>query len=563
MSYIDNIDQNIDDLDEPVGAIIRTLDKRRKIVYGETIIFRAEFRDELGDLYDPVEVGFDLYRSALRPMTKQFSFLAEEITRTSQGIFQISISIPEYLVPSMYTARWQTEHNGDTVYGLEQFFVVDPPVDNQDRLDPPRISGVIRESLNYDNMGEGTTDTICLIGHVDGLSVNDPYQVADLQEAVDLLQANAESPLLRALLEAYGSGCRDIWLVAAAPMREYVALHSDRFEERDEWGGRNFYERYAQRLSETYKIVRQYDTFDVIISLEAPFHDAGGVDFFTPLVHLCYNIFILTGSPPIGVIGTRYDSITQEDIDALASDARITSLHEDPIYSSAAKMVLVAFGEAFIRSPFIDRMHPGSVDVAAASYLCANALVRGLSYTPLQNVLTIKGLDLEKDQIKQLSNARLNPVVRTSEGKRGVPFQVVLATDNTMAPEGSDYWSVVQMRLVSRVIKDIKQLGGSYIGTIQYPQFVNALKVYFKHLQDMDYLRDYTFSVERDQNDRGRVIVDVVLYPRFGINDIRFNVEVGPETPVSMTTAYELIDVADPVTTGLDVDLPDNIVIIG
>ena len=79
-------------------------------------------------------------------------------------------------------------------------------------------------------MGFGDTARILLIGHADGLGVNDPYQVNDMQEAINLLRADSTSPLLRGLLEVYNAGARDIWLVAAAPMEEYVSNIDERLD---------------------------------------------------------------------------------------------------------------------------------------------------------------------------------------------------------------------------------------------------------------------------------------------------------------------------------------------
>lgn len=60
--------------------------------------------------------------------------------------------------------------------------------------------------------------------------MNDPYQVNDMQEAINLLRADSTSPLLRGLLEVYNAGARDIWLVAAAPMEEYVSNIDERLD---------------------------------------------------------------------------------------------------------------------------------------------------------------------------------------------------------------------------------------------------------------------------------------------------------------------------------------------
>lgn len=560
MSYLDTINQNVDPIEEPSGKTGSAFYQNREVEYGSSIEFWVRFRDENEDLYDPAEVEFDIYKNPLNPMTKRFALSASEITNDSTGVYKIEISIPEYLVPGMYTARWIIDDDGDDLYVYEQFYVIDPPVAARDQLDPPTIRGKIQEAVDYFDLGKGLTDAICLIGHVDGLTVNDPYFVNDLQKAIDLMQADTDSPVVRAMLEAYSAGCRDIWVVAAAPMREYVDSLEDRAEEKVEWGNRNFYERYAQRLLETYRILKTYDNFDLIVPLEAPFYDSLDVDFFTPLADLCLSLFYNTGVPPVGIIGSRFDALSQDDIDLMLEDERIPNLHTDESLIQAGKMVLVALGEGIIQNKFLNLTYKSSLNVSIAAYMASSNLLRGVMYSKLPNVLNLSGLDLRKSQVEELANKRINPAIRTAKGKRGRAFEIVMATDHTMAPEGSDYWSVIQMRIVSRIIRDLRSIGAQYIGSIDLPMLTNAVKEYFYSLRDQDYLRDYSFTVKKDENTLGNVIIEVILYPRLGVNDITFSVNVGPESPVSMVSPYS--DFSPISLDDMSIELPDEIVVV-
>jgi hypothetical protein len=127
-----------------------------------------------------------------------------------------------------------------------------------------------------------------------------------------------------------------------------------------------------------------------------------------------------------------------------------------------------------------------------------------------------------------------------SGSDRGAGFNTVLATDITQAPPGSDYWSVVQMRLVARIIRDMRVLGNFAVGTTHYTMLQEKIKTYFRGLQQRDYLKDYTFDLQRDPLDPGRLTLDIVLWPRLGLNDIRFKVFVGPERPLSTIPQYTL-----------------------
>lgn len=509
----------------------------REVVYGDQIIFDVWIRDANEDLADPVELYFQVFRSQMRPAFERLDI--DDIEQVDTGQYRVAFDVPEYLVPGQYIAQWEFTDDENYSYARETFFVIDPPVSAMDLLDPPRTVGSIIEDKTYLDMGRGDTDTLVLIGHADGLTLNDPYHVGDMQEAINVLQADLDSPLLRALLEAYNGGARDIYLVAAAPMREYITTLPTRFDENEAWGGATFYERYAARLEYTYQILREYDTFDVIVPLEAPFYDAGGVDFYTPLVQLCADILTNTSNPPVGVIGTRYDTITDEQITENTEDPRLTAIHEDAALSAGGKMVIAAFGEVIVQQPFLPNVISGSANVAVGTYLASSSLSRGVSYSLLPNLQNIKGTHFTQDQITRLANARLNPVIKNSRGKRGAPFNVCLATDATQAPEGSDYWSVVQMRLVARVVRDVRNLGKQFIGTTEYALLKERVKIYFATLQRADYVRDYTFNIQHVAV-TGQVTIDIILWPRLGINDIRFAVRVGPNAQSTAITQYNL-----------------------
>lgn len=516
----------------------RTEDKNRELVYGNEITFGILIFNEDQEAIDPTTLTFVLYRKPIEPLTRLYDI--SDIEHVSTGLYRVTLNIPPYIVPGMYTAAWEFGDGSETGFVYEQLYVIDPPLKDIDRYDPPRLVGNITEALQFDDMGLGNTDAILLVGHADGLTINDPFPVRDMQEAIDMLQADLSSPLLRALLEAYDTGCRDIHILATAPMREYADLVIDRSEVKPEWGNRNFYERYAQRLEETYRILASCDEYDIVVPLEAPFIDALGVDFFSPLVKLCADILTITNKPVLGIMGTRWDAITNEQIEDAINDERLAAIHEDSYLTEGAKMVLIVFGEGVIKLPFLSEVIYGSGSIAAAAYLSASSLQRGLTYTKVKNMTTLKGNDLSKDQVTRLARARINPLIRTALGKRGAPNNVVFATDHTQAPPGSDYWSVVQMRLVTRVIRDIRNMSIDAIGTTGYALLKERIKTYFAELQRTNYIRQYSFDIQRSSTDYGTIAIDIILWPRLGVNDIKFKVHVGPQTPGNAISEYQL-----------------------
>ena len=494
----------------------------RQVVLGQEIQFEHSFSDTEGDYFDPSDVTLKIVKNASQLVAGPYVYSEGQIFRASEGAYYHTFEVPYFTTPGNFTARWE----GDDHVGLEDFQVIDPPLEPGTLIDPPSIKGNIRVSALYQRMGTGETDRLFLVGHASGLEINEPYQVNNIQEAVNIIGGNSESPMVRALLEAYNTGARDIWLLAAAPENEYVPFDfndvENRFTPRPEWGGLNFYERYAERLETTYAQLVQYDYPEIVVPIEAPFYDTRGVDFLTPLVNHCLESFENVSAPRIGIIGTRIVGRTSEDIDIMASDSRLGN------FDVAGKFCLVAVGEGVFNLPQMPFSHTSPVAVAAAATLARSSLAQGLTYQLLNTVVSVYGPEFTDAEIKTLAQARLNPIVRKQRGKRGFAYNSVLACDNTLTPEGSDYWSVVQMRLVSKVIQDIRTLGMRAMGTIDFVQFKSAVGDYLQGLLHSDVIRDYNLLIERDPFVQNKATVDVNLKPYFGVRELLFQVEVGP-----------------------------------
>lgn len=375
----------------------------------------------------------------------------------------------------------------------------------------PSLTATMRESPLYRTMGVGFTDRIFLIGHADGLPLNSPYPVSSMKEAVNILGADTTSPLLRGLFEVYFAGGRDIWIVAAAPMSE----HEEDISLREEV----HYETYYNRLEATYAVLKDYGQAQITVPLEAPFNT--NIDFLGQLTNHVWQSSEQWGTINLGFIGTR-GVITQPMIDAMTNDGRLSRL------GPAGKMVSVFVGDVVYNIPELELSHSTSCVAAAAAEFATLPLNRGLTYRKLRVVAGPIGPDLTKEQIEQLSLAKLNPVVRTTAGKRGAPFEAVLATDNTLGEEGSDYWSLAQVKLVSGVADQIRAIGNRHLGGIAFSIFRSDVLSYLSGLQSDDMIRGYSADIFRHPTDRTRVIVNLALTPYFGIRTIYAQVEVGP-----------------------------------
>lgn len=412
----------------------------------------------------------------------------------------------------------------------------------------PTLTGTMRESPEYNVLGVGLTDRIFLLGHAD-LPLNDPYQILSVQDAVNKLGVEAvgttfgdtfgdtfesafgedtfpqnafgvsDCPLLRATLEAYYAGARDIWLVAVAPMSEYEPDIAKRLTSKEALGNKTFYEKYQERLTATYSLLESWDDPQIVVPVEASFYNTGVADFFTPLATHCSLAFETTGVIRIGILGTR-GVIDQTAVNALVADTRSNTLD--------GKFTMVVVGDGTINLKEMPTAYSTSVATVAAGTLATLSLDRGLTSRLLPNVLGPSQGDFTKAQLVSLTEKKFNPILRTSKGRRGVLFQTMLLTDNTMGQTGTDFWSMLQMRLVAKTADRIRALGNRSLGTIGFAQFKQDVEKYLLALVIQDSIRNYDLLIYRDSTDLTRAYVDYTLQPYFGLREISLTVEVGP-----------------------------------
>lgn len=557
----------------------------REVLQGDSILFSKTFYDEDDVAYDPDDVTLKIVRSGTQIVYGPFVYSEDEVFSSSTGSYYRDVEISQYLTPGLYAARWEannfyggfpTEYPWDVTPELDEdyvgaayfeyFSVIEERPDPLENVDPPTRYGIIRESALYQVMGMGLTDRVFLIGHADNLALNSPYEVVDMQEAINVLGADSDSPLLRGLLEAYNAGARDIWLVAAAPMSEYLAFDlsfpTSRLEARTEWDGLNFYERYHERLDATYEYLLEWDLIDIMVPIEAAVainglgYDFGTEDdgsdmsvqlkFLTQANRNVYNRFLNTASPSIFMIGTRLGFWSPSDI-AAATEAFPYTTEEEmaEIFNSvnryygsgwqdnfsngaAGKFGFIAWGEGTFQLPQMPVSYIASPVCAAAGLLASQRMDRGLTYKKIPHMISPVGRHLTDDEIRSLSRSRFNPLVRTIRGKRGSPFECVLATDNTTAITGSDYWSVTQLRLVMQIIQNLRTLGNRSLGTIGYGEFQRSCEDYMASLTLSNVVKGYTLNIYRDIDINRTVLIDVAVTPYVGLREIFFTVEVGP-----------------------------------
>lgn len=380
----------------------------------------------------------------------------------------------------------------------------------------PSVFGIMRESPKFQQFGVGLTDRIFLLGHNDGLTLNDPYQVVSMDEAIQQLGAeDTDSPLLRALFEAYYSGAKDIWLVATAPMEEY---ESDITERDEAW-----YQNYYNRLEVSYDFLKTWGEPHIIVPIEAVYYNSYGVDFLSQLANHCNESFEITGFIRLGILGTRIERIDSSILETMLEDMRPTTL------GANGKFVLVVVGEGVFTFRNFQTAFTAPLATCLAAEIAQLPLHRGAVNIKFRAASNMTTPEVRQSVFSAIAEAKLNPAIRNTLGQRGQPYNIVLATDNTVGTTGTDWWNLSHIRLATHVIEGVKMIGNRHIGTVQFGTFKREVGDYLRGIVSAGHMKDCNYDIRRDRADKFKVLVDIVLYPWGELRQISFVVEVGPE----------------------------------
>ncbi len=447
--------------------------------------------------------------------------------------------MPTYSDPAITYSDSSVPYGGVSVYSSTKLLSI------------PTLIGEMNESPDYQILGAGTTDRIFLLGHCDGPETNSPFQVIDIQEAVNAMRADINSPLMKSMLQTYKSGARVIWVMRVAPMVEYVSdqderllpsssvagkivtdllaqdasyvYPSDLYTE-SQWNSFSFYRRYRIRLEAAYSTLLEYDMPQIVIPIEAAFYYTGDVDFVTQLSEHCQAAFENTGAVRLGILGSKLSKLTSfssDDYTSLTNDSRFTN------QGSGGKFVSLFLGECVFNFKDNITTYCGSPVHILAGLMSQSTINQGVVYRKLPNAIDMFGPDLDPVKVEELAQIGINCLVRTTVGRRGKLFEVVAATDNTLSQSGSDYWAVGHMRIIMLVVERLRSLGQRYLGSIGYNSFKQDVYDFMTSLSSSNLIRNYTLNITRSE-DLLTASVDVSITPYFGIRQIYFSTEVGP-----------------------------------
>lgn len=406
-------------------------------------------------------------------------------------------------------------------------------------LSGPTSGTAVSRKPVYDFLQPNTTNSILLLGHCDGLELNEITQIHSMQEAVNVLGADMNSPLLRGVYDAFSCGARDIYVAAVAPMSEYVDDISKRLTTMDflysseEGRNLNFYEKYYERLNTTYDLIKGYELLDIVVPLETSIIGTGDVDFITQLAVYCYSFNATTGYVQLGIIGSRSNGMSDSDILILESNPifknKLTTYDSNGlIETDIGRYIIPIYGELTFSHLGFNKSYTSSAAAAYAGSMSSNPVYNGMIRKRMTGPYSLFGANLTKDSFARLDNLRINTVYRSRKAMRGYPYETYISNDYTLANETSSFTKAPQMRLVAMVINEIKTIGNDNLGKNSEDRISIQVKTMLDILLKTRAIKDYKLQTYASKTERGFLIFEIELVSSLGLKNISFSVTTGP-----------------------------------
>lgn len=462
------------------------------------------------------------------------------IAKTNNYEFTLSYTVPNAFADGVYSVLAQTTDNIANLNIVSSFQVKQSLVTLSPTIASAPKNSIINYQPTYEDLNQSNTSTVLLLGHADGIDLNYPIRIRSIQSAVDLLNADFNSPLLRGVLDAYSAGARDILICAVAPMVEYVSNIDDRTVSTTLFdlaaatpSSYTFYNRYYQRLATTYSLLRDLDFIDYVVPLEASMLKTGNIDFVTQLANYLLDFHNNTGYVQIGVIGSRSNGVSSDDISVLEANSifknKFTTYdYTGAISSDKGRFVIPIYGECVYQHPQLKKSYVSSAAAGVVGMLSSARLNMGINRTRMPGAVSVFGDDISQSDLTRLEAIGMNTVYRGQKTRRSIPFEVYVSNDYTMADSRSTLSKSAQMRLISRVVSEVRGFSVSAIGLFAYDKAVAKVRDYLISLKDAKIILDFGFNVEVSPSETGKLIFYIELISAQGLKQVNFAVSTGP-----------------------------------
>lgn len=295
----------------------------------------------------------------------------------------------------------------------------------------------------------------------------------------------------------------------------------------------NFYQRYYERLQDTYEVVKNFEFIDIIVPLETSIINTGNVDFITQLASYCDSFHNETGFVQIGIIGSRSNGIKDSDIAVLESNTifknKLTIYDENnQISSDIGRFIIPIYGEvSFDHTGFLST-YVGTAAAAFAGTMSNTPVYNGLIRKRINSAYSLYGVNLSSESLSRLDNLGVNTVYRNRKANRGNPYEICISNDYTLAARNSVLSKAPQMRLAAMVINEIKSLGNNVIGKFSYDRIIANVRAMLNTIVAAKAIRDYSMDAYADRLQKGVIIFDISLVSSLNLKNIKFSISTGP-----------------------------------
>lgn len=407
-------------------------------------------------------------------------------------------------------------------------------------LTGPTTGAIISKRPIFDSLEKYyNTNSILLVGHGDSLELNQIIKITSIQEATNLLGANISSPLLMGIHDAISCGAKSIYIMAAAPMSEYIDDISQRLTPMPTLFSQitnsnlNFYQKYHERLAVTYEIAKGIDLIDIIVPLEISMINTGSVDFIAQLALYCYQFNETTGYVQMGVIGSRNNGSKDSDIELIEANTRLknkftTYLPSGEIESDIGRYIIPIYGELTFNHIGFSRAYTSSAAAAFAGLMSSNPIYNGIVRKRIPGAYSVYGSNLSSDSLSRLDNLGINTIYRTRNAIRGNPYGVNVSNDYTLANKKSSFTKSPQMRLVAMVITEIKALASDGIGKNAEDKVTSKVKSMLDLLVSSKVIKNYDLQSYGSKTQRGTLKFEINLISCLSLKNINFSITTGP-----------------------------------
>jgi hypothetical protein len=470
---------------------------------------------------------------AASPNTIQTFENGTYVERNLEGSYTLYMKIPLNIFDGEYTVAINAMAGGALdakEIALQTKGTVDISFDNYSLTEK---TVALNNRSKYRQIGQFDTNNILLIGHTDALEPYGIQKVSSIQQGINLLRADFNSPLLRGMFDAYSCGARDIYIMSAGYMSEYVETVSERNAARFKDSFNNtttFYQLYYDRLAECYNMLREYDFFDIVVPLETSIVDTGTVNFVKQLATYCNAVQANSGEITIGIIGSRTDGINATDTASLlVKDFEVESTVDlnGYIIKDTGKHVILVYGEMIFNHKQIQRSYAASAAAAVAGMISSTQVNIGLSKKRIPAALSIFGVDLSTDEVKQLNAKGINALTRGGRSRKfGGPYDVYLSSDYTQSISES-FKDASNVRLAAMVIGEVQAIGKNAIGKFAYSKLSAKVEALLSFLKTNDIIRDYQLESYADKTVKGKIYFNITLKSSRTLRQISFNIATG------------------------------------